>query len=136
MMEDEGFIPCSAHTEFTLIVPKEVEGNQEFKDLQEMTNEIISDCRKSLKAQILKCINVKYNLFHQQIINDFAKRLCFVTEQHLVLLQDTSNIDETLSTLLLAYKGELMQHLHCNETTLHNAYKRIHSIMKFPKLNY
>eukprot|EP00957_Ditylum_brightwellii_P085109 6470840-Ditylum_brightwellii.AAC.1 len=56
-------------------------------------------------------------------------------KQHLVLLQDTSNIAETVSSFLLAYKGDLMQHLHYNETTLYNAYKRIHLIADFPKLN-
>eukprot|EP00957_Ditylum_brightwellii_P007742 585667-Ditylum_brightwellii.AAC.1 len=135
MMEDDEFIPCFAYIEFTLMVSKEAKDNQEFKDLHETTNKIIANCRKSLKAQILKCINVKYKLLHWQIINDFAKSLCFVTKQHLVLLQDTSNINETVSTFLLASKGELMQHLHCNETTLYNAYKRIHSITDFPKLN-
>eukprot|EP00957_Ditylum_brightwellii_P174548 13290409-Ditylum_brightwellii.AAC.1 len=117
------------------MVSKEAEEDQEFKDLQETTNKIIADCRKSLKAQILKCIDVEYKLLHQQIINDFAKSLHFVTKQHLVLLQDTSNIGEIVSAFFLTYKRELMQHLYCNETTLYNTYKRIHSITDFPKLN-
>eukprot|EP00957_Ditylum_brightwellii_P089985 6853344-Ditylum_brightwellii.AAC.1 len=75
MMEDDEFIPCSACIEFILMVSKEAEDNQEFKDLQETTNEIIANCRKSLKAQILKCIDVEYKLLHQQIIDDFAKSL-------------------------------------------------------------
>eukprot|EP00957_Ditylum_brightwellii_P041137 3114216-Ditylum_brightwellii.AAC.1 len=83
MLEDEELIPCSACIEFTLAVAKEAEDDQEFKDIQEMTNEIITDCRNSLKTQILKCIDVEYKLLHQQIINDFAKSLCFVTKQHL-----------------------------------------------------
>eukprot|EP00957_Ditylum_brightwellii_P078411 5963063-Ditylum_brightwellii.AAC.1 len=73
MMEDDEFIPCSSHIEFTLMVSKEAEKDQEFKDLQETMNKIITNCRKSLKEQILKCINVEYKLLHQQIINDFAK---------------------------------------------------------------
>eukprot|EP00957_Ditylum_brightwellii_P134747 10273300-Ditylum_brightwellii.AAC.1 len=56
-------------------------------------------------------------------------------KQHLVLLQDNSNIDKTISALLLTYKGELMQHLHCNETTFYSAYKRVHLLTDFPKLN-
>eukprot|EP00957_Ditylum_brightwellii_P172650 13142553-Ditylum_brightwellii.AAC.1 len=95
MLEDEEFIPWSALIEFTLTVSKEAEDNQELKDIQEMTNKIITYCRKSLEAQILKCIDVEYKLLHQQIIDDFPKSLCFVTKQHLVLLQDNSNINET-----------------------------------------
>eukprot|EP00957_Ditylum_brightwellii_P002414 185204-Ditylum_brightwellii.AAC.1 len=135
MLEDEEFIPCSARIRFTLTVVKEAEDDQEFKDIQETTNKIIADCRKSLKAQILKCIDVEYKLLHQQIIDNFAKSLCFVMKQHLVLLQDTSNIDKTISAFLLAYKGELMQHLHFNEATFYSAYKRVHSLTDFPKLN-
>eukprot|EP00957_Ditylum_brightwellii_P123681 9429056-Ditylum_brightwellii.AAC.1 len=75
MMEDDDFIPCSTRIEFTLMVSKEAEEDQDFQDLQEMTNKIIANCRKSFKAQILKCIDVEYKLLHQQIINDFAKSL-------------------------------------------------------------
>ena len=64
MMEDDEFIPQSSCIKFTLMVSKEAEEDQEFKDLQETTNEIITNCRKSLKAQILKCINVEYKLLH------------------------------------------------------------------------
>eukprot|EP00957_Ditylum_brightwellii_P029368 2219784-Ditylum_brightwellii.AAC.1 len=75
MMEDGEFISQSACIEFTLMVSQEAEEDEEFKDLQEMTNKIIVDCRKSLKAQILKCINVEYELLHQQIADDSAKSL-------------------------------------------------------------
>jgi ribosome-binding ATPase YchF (GTP1/OBG family) len=50
MMDDDEFIPHSAHIEFTLMVSKEAKEDQEFQDLAEATNKIISDCRKSLKA--------------------------------------------------------------------------------------
>ena len=135
MMDDEEFIPRSARIEFTLMVAKEAEDDQEFIDIREATNEIITDCRKSLKAQILKCIDVEYKLLHQQIVEDFAKNLRFVTKQHLVLLEDNSNIDETVTAFLFAYKGELMQYLNCNEETLYTTYKRVHSLIDFPKLN-
>eukprot|EP00957_Ditylum_brightwellii_P023185 1749720-Ditylum_brightwellii.AAC.1 len=46
MMEDDDFTPCSSHIEFTLMVSKEAEDDQEFKDLQETTNKIIANCRK------------------------------------------------------------------------------------------
>eukprot|EP00957_Ditylum_brightwellii_P126637 9652634-Ditylum_brightwellii.AAC.1 len=52
MLEDDEFIPCFACIECTLMVSKEAEDNQEFKDLTEEMNKIIADCRKSLKAQI------------------------------------------------------------------------------------
>eukprot|EP00957_Ditylum_brightwellii_P189625 14434479-Ditylum_brightwellii.AAC.1 len=60
MMEDEEFIPGSARIKLTLTVAKEAEDDQEFKDIQKTANEIIAECRKSLKAQILKCIDVEY----------------------------------------------------------------------------
>eukprot|EP00957_Ditylum_brightwellii_P000382 29839-Ditylum_brightwellii.AAC.1 len=54
MLEDEEFIHRSARIKFTLAVAKEAEDDQEFKDIQETTNKIITNYRKSLKAQILK----------------------------------------------------------------------------------
>eukprot|EP00957_Ditylum_brightwellii_P170093 12947187-Ditylum_brightwellii.AAC.1 len=115
MLENDEFIPCSACIVFTLMVSQEAEDNQEFKDLNEERNKIITDCRKNF--------------------DDFAKSLWFVTKQCLVLLQKKSNINKTVSAFLLTYKGELLQHLHCNDTTLYNAYKRIHFILNFPKFN-
>ena len=50
-------------------------------------------------------------------------------------LNNTSNIDETVSAFLQAYKGDLFKHLPCNEEDLHSAYKRVHTIPVFPKLN-
>eukprot|EP00957_Ditylum_brightwellii_P046041 3493458-Ditylum_brightwellii.AAC.1 len=135
MMEDDEFIPCSAHIKLALMVSKEAEGDQDLKDFTEETNKIIADCRKSLKAQILKCIDNKYKPIYQQIIDNFTKILWFVMKEHLVLLQDNSNINKTVSAFLLAYKGELLQHPHSNDTTFYSAYKRIHSITDFPKLN-
>eukprot|EP00957_Ditylum_brightwellii_P035268 2674891-Ditylum_brightwellii.AAC.1 len=46
-------------TTFTLMVPKEAEEDQEYKDLLEETNTAIRDCRKILKVQVLKCIDIK-----------------------------------------------------------------------------
>eukprot|EP00957_Ditylum_brightwellii_P026221 1982810-Ditylum_brightwellii.AAC.1 len=81
MLKDDEFIPHSACIEFTLMLSKEAENNQKFKDLTEKTNKIIADCRKSLKAQILKSIDIEYKLFHQKIIDDFANSLWFVMKQ-------------------------------------------------------
>eukprot|EP00957_Ditylum_brightwellii_P114024 8694341-Ditylum_brightwellii.AAC.2 len=100
MVDDDNFIPHSAQIEFTLMASKEAEGEQEYQDLLNETNTIIGDCRMSLKAQVLKCIGIKYKLLKQQIIDDFATSLCFITKQHLVLMQDTLNIDEKISALL------------------------------------
>eukprot|EP00957_Ditylum_brightwellii_P157167 11961965-Ditylum_brightwellii.AAC.1 len=108
MMEDDEFIHCSACIEFPLMVSKEEEDNQEFKYLTEEMNKSIVNCRKSLKAQILKCIDIEYKLLHQQLIDDFIKSLWFVKKQHLVLLQGKSNIDEMVLAFLLAYKGKLL----------------------------
>eukprot|EP00957_Ditylum_brightwellii_P011606 877209-Ditylum_brightwellii.AAC.1 len=71
-----------------------------------MTNDIIRDCKRRLKAQIIKCINTELKLLHQQLLNDFVKNLRFITRQHLVYMNDTSNIDETASAFLQAYKGD------------------------------
>eukprot|EP00957_Ditylum_brightwellii_P111543 8507891-Ditylum_brightwellii.AAC.1 len=77
------------------MVSKEAEGDQEYKDLLNKTNTIIGHYRKSLKVQVLKCIDIEYKLLTQQIIDDFNTTLCFITKQYLVLMQDTSNINET-----------------------------------------
>eukprot|EP00957_Ditylum_brightwellii_P169909 12932984-Ditylum_brightwellii.AAC.1 len=75
MMEDDEFIPCSACIKFTLMVSKEAEDDQEFRDFTEETNKIMVNCRKSLKGQILKWIDIKYKLLQQQIIGYFIKSL-------------------------------------------------------------
>eukprot|EP00957_Ditylum_brightwellii_P022637 1707505-Ditylum_brightwellii.AAC.1 len=46
-------------------VSKEAEADQEFTNLLEMSNNIIRECKKSLKAQIIKCIDIKLKLLHQ-----------------------------------------------------------------------
>eukprot|EP00957_Ditylum_brightwellii_P060517 4594970-Ditylum_brightwellii.AAC.1 len=90
------------------MVSKETEDDQEFKDITEEMNKIITNCRKSLKAQILKCIEIKHKLLQQQIIDDFAKSLWFVKKQHLVLLQDNSNINKIVSAFFLTYKENIL----------------------------
>eukprot|EP00957_Ditylum_brightwellii_P065117 4939147-Ditylum_brightwellii.AAC.1 len=50
-------------------------------------------------------------------------------------MNDKSNINETVSAFLHAYKGDLFKHLPCNEEDLQSAYKRVHTIPVFPKLN-
>eukprot|EP00957_Ditylum_brightwellii_P017219 1297782-Ditylum_brightwellii.AAC.1 len=80
MVDNDDFIPCSSQIEFILMMSKEAEGDQEYKDLLDETNAIIGDCRKSLKVQVLKCIDIKYKLLTQQIINDFTTSLCFITK--------------------------------------------------------
>eukprot|EP00957_Ditylum_brightwellii_P144311 10994344-Ditylum_brightwellii.AAC.1 len=59
-----------------------------------MTNDIIGDCIRRLKAQIAKCIDIELKLLHQQLLDDFVKNLRFITRQHLVYMNDMSNIDK------------------------------------------
>eukprot|EP00957_Ditylum_brightwellii_P071248 5416060-Ditylum_brightwellii.AAC.1 len=69
-------------------------------------NDIIKDCKQCLKAQIVKCIDIKLKLLHQQLLNDFVRNLWFITKQHLVYMNDMYNIDKTMSAFLQAYKGD------------------------------
>eukprot|EP00957_Ditylum_brightwellii_P059957 4552145-Ditylum_brightwellii.AAC.1 len=87
-------------------------------------NDIIGDCKQRLKAQIIKCIDIELKLLHQQLLDDFLKNLCFITQQHLVYMNDKSNIDKTVSAFLQSYRGDLFKHLPYNEEDLHSAYKR------------
>eukprot|EP00957_Ditylum_brightwellii_P084082 6392830-Ditylum_brightwellii.AAC.1 len=135
LTDDEEFIPCSPQIDFTFKVSKEVEADQEFTDLLETINGIIRECKHHLKAQIIKCIDIELKLLHQQLLDDLVKNLCFITQQHLVYMNDKSNINETVSAFLWAYKGELFKHLHYNEEDLHSAHKRVHTIPAFPNLN-
>eukprot|EP00957_Ditylum_brightwellii_P198239 15105405-Ditylum_brightwellii.AAC.1 len=59
LIDDEEFISCSAQIEFKFKVSKEAEADQEFTDLLERMNNIIRECKRSLKAQIIKCIDTK-----------------------------------------------------------------------------
>eukprot|EP00957_Ditylum_brightwellii_P202864 15332123-Ditylum_brightwellii.AAC.1 len=135
LIDGEEFIPCSAQIEFEFKVSKEAEADQEFTDLLEAMNDIIGECKKNLKAQILKCIDIKLKLLHQQLLDDFVKNLQFITKQHLVYTNNKSNIDKTVSAFLHAYKRDLLKHLPCNETQLHSSYKQVHTVPDFPKLN-
>ena len=63
------------------MVPKEAEADQEYKDLLNETNTIIRDYRKSLKAQVLKCINIKYKLL----------KLCVGTKFYMLIKSMYSN---------------------------------------------
>eukprot|EP00957_Ditylum_brightwellii_P037753 2855091-Ditylum_brightwellii.AAC.1 len=63
-IDDEEFIPCSTQIEFQIKVSREAEADQEFTDPQEATNNIIGECKHRLKAQIIKCINIKLKLLH------------------------------------------------------------------------
>eukprot|EP00957_Ditylum_brightwellii_P040291 3048979-Ditylum_brightwellii.AAC.1 len=58
LTNDDKFIPCSVQIEFQFKVSKEAEADQEFTDLLETTNNVIRDCKRLLKAQIIKCINI------------------------------------------------------------------------------
>ena len=102
LLDDDDFIPRSARIEFKFKVSKEAEADQEFTDLLETTNDIIGDCKRRLKAQIVKCIDIELKLLHQQLLENFVKNLRFITKQHLVYMNNTSNIDETVSAFLQA----------------------------------
>eukprot|EP00957_Ditylum_brightwellii_P014852 1119632-Ditylum_brightwellii.AAC.1 len=135
LTDDDKFIPCSVKIKFQFKVSKEAEADQEFTDLLEMKNKFIGDCKQRLKAQIIKCIYIELKLLHQQLLDDFAKNYCFIMQQHLVCINDKSNINKTVSAFVHAYKGDLFKHLTCNEDNLHSANKRVHTIPVFPKLN-
>eukprot|EP00957_Ditylum_brightwellii_P020114 1517318-Ditylum_brightwellii.AAC.1 len=75
LIDDDNFIPCSAQIELQFKVSKEAEADQEFKDLLETTNNIIGDCKRHLKAQIIKCIDIELKLLHQQLLDDFVRNL-------------------------------------------------------------
>eukprot|EP00957_Ditylum_brightwellii_P134906 10285778-Ditylum_brightwellii.AAC.1 len=83
LIDDEEFIPCSVQIEFQFKVSREAEADQEFTDLQEVTNDIIGECKQCLKAHIIKCIDIKLKLLNQQLLDDFVKNLQFITKQHL-----------------------------------------------------
>eukprot|EP00957_Ditylum_brightwellii_P202618 15330947-Ditylum_brightwellii.AAC.1 len=135
LTDDDDFIPCSARIEFQFKVSKEIEADQEFRDLLETMNNFIGDCKQRLKAQIVKCIDIKLKLLHQQLLDNFIRNLWFITKQHLVYMNDKSNINKTVSAFLQAYKEDLSKHLPCNDEDLHSAYKRVHTIPVFPILN-
>eukprot|EP00957_Ditylum_brightwellii_P043903 3329729-Ditylum_brightwellii.AAC.1 len=75
LTDDEEFTPHSAQLEFEFKFSKEAEADQEFTNLLEATNNIIVECNKSLKAQIIKCIDIKLKLHHQQLFDDSIKDL-------------------------------------------------------------
>eukprot|EP00957_Ditylum_brightwellii_P124385 9480340-Ditylum_brightwellii.AAC.1 len=65
-------------------------------------NNIMRDCKQCLEVQIVKCIDIKLKLLHQQLLNDLIRNLWFITKQYLVYMNDTSNINKTVSALLQA----------------------------------
>eukprot|EP00957_Ditylum_brightwellii_P167399 12744203-Ditylum_brightwellii.AAC.1 len=72
LLDDEEFIPHSAQIEFEFKVSKEAEVDQEFTNLLEVTN-IIRECKKNLKTQIIKCIDIELKLLHQHLLDEFVK---------------------------------------------------------------
>eukprot|EP00957_Ditylum_brightwellii_P071457 5431744-Ditylum_brightwellii.AAC.1 len=50
LLDDEDFVPCSVQIEFELRFSKKAEADQEFTNLLEVTNDIIRECKKNLKA--------------------------------------------------------------------------------------
>eukprot|EP00957_Ditylum_brightwellii_P166988 12712626-Ditylum_brightwellii.AAC.1 len=106
LTDDDYFIPCSARIEFQFKDVKGAEADQEFRYLLRTTNNIIRDCKRRLKAQIVKCIDIKLKLLHQQLLDDFVRNLWFIAKLHLMYMNDTSNINKTVPAFLQAYKGD------------------------------
>eukprot|EP00957_Ditylum_brightwellii_P138335 10543937-Ditylum_brightwellii.AAC.1 len=110
MVGDDNFIPYSARIEFTLMVSKEAEEDQEYKYLLNETNTIIRDCRKSLKLSNCICDNInaqintsgalQQNIEEEMVENDTIANIR--TQEH-----SQSSTTSTFNDFLFTMAGQV-----------------------------
>ena len=134
MEEDESYIPISARVNFRLQAMKEVEELNEFKELQQSTNTLISEQQQALKTAIIACAKLERRF----LVTKLDKHYCSSIAHTVSLFATAHGLSPALNSaialsLIDSYSIILLKHHPAHDTvSFRTLFKSLHNIPDEP----
>ena len=128
LINDKEFIPSSARVNVDLKVTKLVAESQEYKALEEETNDIIKQFQLDLKKQIIKANTLECNAAKLKLQQHLAKAIRLITQSCMIAAQDVTNVDTKVYTLMSNFSDNLTTHVPMQLNEFVTLYKEIHGL--------
>ena len=114
--EDQDPTPKSTRTDFQFHMSQEAEHSEEFSDLKEETDRIITDFQIALNEQVKKAIKLEIAIQEQELQDNYIESIRLITRVFVINANRTPNTDTVVAALMDVYLGRLLKHTHMNQS--------------------
>lgn len=129
LTENDEFIPRSARIKFEFHMSDTASESDKFKTLNTETQNLILAFQQTLKAQVVKAIEIEASTFLLEIQTNFVEAVKHISKAFLVLespLKNTHDVDTTVNHLMTSHGLTLLKYTSMTMPEFRTLYNTLH----------